>query len=270
MMEFAWGAAASAIGFLALWPISLLRRDASVVDLWWGPGFVAFVAAAALAHHFGNRGEGAWGAHGVVAVALMTLWAARLTWTMAARRARAGVEDPRYAELRAAWGAGWWWKSLFLVFALQAAIQSALAAPFAGVALAAPVAPGPLLILGVMVALSGLTVETIADTQLDRWSAANPDTLCVTGLRRLARHPNYAGEIIFWTGLALIGLESGAPWALLTPCLLAGLLGYVSGKPMTEARLARHPGWDAYAAATPAFVPRRAAVLAAISTTAGR
>ena len=30
-------------GFLVLWPISLIRRDASIVDFWWGPGFAVMV-----------------------------------------------------------------------------------------------------------------------------------------------------------------------------------------------------------------------------------
>jgi steroid 5-alpha reductase family enzyme len=34
-LAFALGA------MLALWLVSLVRRDASIVDVWWGPGFAA-------------------------------------------------------------------------------------------------------------------------------------------------------------------------------------------------------------------------------------
>lgn len=244
------GMAASAAGFAILWPLSVLRRDASVVDLWWGPGFAVFAWTALWA------GDGRPGVHGWAALGLATVWALRLGWTMGARHMHAHGEDPRYVALRESRGDGWWWKSLFHVFALQAVIQGALAAPLAALVLAAPVAPGPLLAVGALAAMAGLALETAADMQLDRWQRARPGTLCTGGLRSIVRHPNYAGEILFWTGIALIGLEGGAVWAPVTPLALAFLLTKVSGRPMIEDRLSRHPGWAAYAARTPAFFPR--------------
>jgi steroid 5-alpha reductase family enzyme len=247
---YLWGLAASSAGFALLWPLSVLRRDASVVDFWWGPGFAVLLWTAVYA-------AGAHpGPHGWAALGLVSLWAPRLCWTMGMRRLRAGEEDPRYVAMREARGRSWWWKCLLHVFALQALIQGVLVAPVAATALAAPVAAGPLLALGALIAAVGLTLETAADMQLDRWQATRPGTLCTGGLRRIVRHPNYSGEILFWTGIALIGLDAGVIWAPATPIMLAALLGWVSGRPMLEERLTRHPGWAAYAARTPAFVPR--------------
>lgn len=244
----------SAAGFAILWPLSVLRRDASLADLWWGPGFAAFAWTA-----FAAAG-GRIGPHGALALTLVTLWALRIGWTLTARRLRAGGEDARYVALRRARGTGWWWKSLFHIFALQAVIQGLLAAPLAALMLAPPAAPGPLLAIGALAALAGLALETAADRQLDRWQAARPGTLCTGGLRSIVRHPNYVGEILFWTGIAAIGLEAGALWAPATPLALTLLLVFVSGRPMVEERLSRHPGWAAYAARTPAFLPRPSAL----------
>ena len=51
-----------------LWPISLLRRDASIVDWWWGPGFAVFAWTALAAS--GARP----GPHGWAALTLATGW----------------------------------------------------------------------------------------------------------------------------------------------------------------------------------------------------
>ncbi|MFT4795288.1 MAG: steroid 5-alpha reductase family enzyme [Paracoccaceae bacterium] len=249
-MPYLWGFAASAAGFALLWPLSVLRRDASLVDLWWGPGFAVFAWTAAAV------GAMPPGPHGWVALGLVTIWALRMGWTMGRRRMRATEEDPRYAMIRAARGEGWWWKSLFQIFLLQAVIQAVLALPVAVLALATPVVPGALMALGVAVAAAGLALESTADAQLDRWQLAHPETLCTAELRAIIRHPNYVGEILFWTGIALIAIEAGALWAAVTPLALVFLLTRVSGKPLVEERLARHPGWAEYAARTPAFVPR--------------
>jgi steroid 5-alpha reductase family enzyme len=265
---YLWGAAASAIGFAALWPISLWRRDASVVDLWWGPGFFAFVVAAMSARG-AVPGGGEIGTQGLVALGLLALWSARMGWTLIARRVRASGEDPRYSALRASRGKGWWWKSLFVIFALQTLLQGLLVAPTAATILADPTPAGALLLLGAAIALGGLALETIADAQLDAWAAARPEQLCTTGLRALARHPNYTGEIMFWSGMALIGIDAGILWAPTTPILLALLLALVSGKPMMEERLERHAAWTDYAAATPPFVPSLRALGAALRRRAG-
>lgn len=254
----AWGLAAS-IFVGVLWPLSVLRRDTSVVDFWWGPGLAAMAVAAWL------MAGAPTGVHALTMTALVTVWGVRLGLTLGTRRLREAHEDPRYAELRRAWNPGFWWKSLFVVFALQALLQGLVGFGALSAILAAPSAPGPLAAAGAAAALAGLSLETAADRQLDRFRAtASPGALCRGGLRALVRFPHYSGEMLFWAGVAALALDAGVVWAPLSALLIAGLLIKVSGAPMMQEHLERtRPGYRAWAEATPAFVPELRALGAA-------
>jgi len=105
------------------------------------------------------------------------------------------------------------WKSLYLVFGLQALLAWVVAMPF----LAAAAAPGPatawswLHSLGLAVALFGLLFETLADAQMAAFKARAPkaDEVMNQGLWRYSRHPNYFGESCLWWGIALLALAGG-------------------------------------------------------------
>lgn len=111
---------------------------------------------------------------------------------------------------------------------------------------------------GAIMALGGLTLETVADAQLDRFKkTASQADVCITGLRAHVRHPNYTGEIIFWIGVWLIAAEAGAWWTIISPAILIFLLTQVSGAPMQQATMKRtRPAYEVYSESTPAFLPR--------------
>ncbi|MFO7855530.1 MAG: DUF1295 domain-containing protein [Paracoccaceae bacterium] len=250
IIAWSWGAAA-AVFVAVLWPLSVLRRDASVVDFWWGPGAaVAVLGAWALA-------GAPTGPHALALAALVGAWGLRLGAALGARRLREPAEDPRYAELRRAWDPGFWWKSLFVVFALQALLQGLVALGALAGVLAEASAPTALAGLGVAAALGGLALEATADRQLDRFKAAAPaGALCREGLRRHLRFPHYSGEMLFWAGVAAVAFDAGVLWAPLPALLVALLVTKVSGAPMLEEHLARtRPDYAEWKAATPAFLP---------------
>jgi steroid 5-alpha reductase family enzyme len=243
-----WGAA----GFLCLWPVSLLRRDASIVDFWWGPGIgvMALVAwaAAGLPRH----------GHALLMLGLLLLWSLRLGIQLGRRRLRESGEDPRYAALRRSWSPGFWWKSLFMVFLLQAVLQGLIAAaPLMAIG-AAPAPLGPLAILAAALALAGILIETVADTELDRFRRAAPHrSLLQSGLRAHLRYPNYLGEILAWTGLSLLALSAGIGWAPVSAAIVFLLLWKVSGVPVLDQHLAAtRPEFGSYRARVPALLPR--------------
>ena len=237
-------------GFCLIWPVSLWRQDASLVDVAWGPGFaVQIMLAAGLAATFGERA--------VLIGTLVGIWSLRLGFVLIRRRIREGHEDGRYTDIRESWGKSFWWKSFFIVFLLQAFLQWLIAlGPIAGV-LAEDQATGWLAILGMAIACAGLTLESIADRELDRFkSTAHPESLLMTGLRAHVRHPNYLGEIIFWVGIAIICLEGGAWLGLISPILIALFLTKVSGAPILDERLtATRPEYVDYKRQVPALVP---------------
>lgn len=243
--------AAALIGFALIWPVSVARKDVSLVDILWGPGFLVQLAIVAWL-------TAASGARAILLLSLVGLWSLRLGWTLIRRRIREGHEDARYGSMRKSWGDGFWWKSLFVVFILQAFLQWLIVlGPAAGL-LSADQRPGLLAYAGCILACAGLLLETIADIQLDRYKHAHRagHGLLTTGLRAHVRHPNYTGEMIFWTGIALIVLDGGSLSGILSPVLIVVFLTRISGAPLLDERLSgTRPGYAAYRAKVPGFIP---------------
>ena len=243
----------TAVLALLTWLVSLARRDASLVDRVWsaciaGAGFVYL----ALLPSTGVRGW--WMA------VLAGAWALRLGVFITWRNWGHG-EDRRYQAIRERNAPHFGWKSLYLVFGLQAVLAWVVSAPlFVGMA-AVPTSLGWLDMAGIALALCGIGFEAVADAQMARFRAdpANHGQVMDRGLWRHSRHPNYFGEACVWWGLWLIAV-AGAGWAgawsAVSPVLMTWLLLRVSGVRMLEADIGeRRPAYRDYIARTPAFVP---------------
>ena len=131
------------------------------------------------------------------------------------------------------------------------------------VALAVPL--GRLAAAGIALWGAGFIVEVAADAQKRRFrlQPENADRFIATGLWARCRHPNYLGEILLWTGVAVTALPALDGWRYLTlvsPVFVWLLLTRVSGIPLLEAQADRKwgadPAYRAYKARTPALVPR--------------
>lgn len=232
-----------------VWLISLWRRDASIIDLFWG----ALFALQALVHMVGSPEAGL---RSRLLGALVLVWALRLGAHLARRNLPHG-EDPRYAAMREAGGPGWAVRSLVTVFGLQAALAWGIGWPIAVVA-SSPGAPGAIAWLGLGLAAFGLLFEAVADRQLHQFRAdpANHGRVLDRGLWRWSRHPNYFGDAVLWWGLWLVSIEVGAVETILSPIVMTLLLLRVSGVPLLERRLQEtRPGYADYVARTSAFVP---------------
>jgi steroid 5-alpha reductase family enzyme len=248
---------ASAAGALAVvavaWLASLVLRDASIVDVFWGIGFIVIAwLCAALGH--GDRDRR------LLLAILTTVWGARLAIHIARRNLGSG-EDRRYAAMRARDGGRFWLTSLYRVFLPQAVAMWIVSLPLqAGASLGAARGLGALDALGVAVWVVGFTCEALGDLQLDRFRAdpSNARRVMDRGLWRYTRHPNYFGDATAWWGLGLVALGAGvgALWGLLGPILDTLLLTRVSGKPMLERDIeARRPGYRDYVERTSGFIP---------------
>jgi len=246
----------SAIGVLGLmvaaWALSLALRDASVVDPFWGPGFVLVAGIALVA------GPGLFERR-LLVFALVAVWGVRLSFHIT-RRNRGKGEDRRYQGFRARWGDRFWWVSLFTVFLLQALLLLVVSLPIVAVGAGrAPASLGALDVVGAGIWLLGFVFEAVGDAQLSRFTAdpANRGKVMDRGLWRYTRHPNYFGDAVVWWGLGLIGLATPWGWlALAGPALMTFLLVRVSGVAMLERTIAeRRPGYAEYARRTRAFVP---------------
>jgi steroid 5-alpha reductase family enzyme len=237
---------------LALWLVSLLRRDASLVDVAWGPGFAGIAVVAFVA------GDGAFARRALV-VALALLWGLRLGGHLL-RRSWGKPEDFRYQAMRSHWGARFPLVSLFTVFGLQGALMWLISLPLQlAQAEPSPERLGALDALGAALFAVGFAFESVGDAQLARFrdDPANEGRVLDTGLWRYTRHPNYFGDCLVWWGFfAIASAVPGGAYTLVSPIVMTILLRRVSGVTLLErALLKRRPGYAEYVARTNAFVP---------------
>ncbi len=237
----------------ALWLASVRLANASIVDPFWSVLFLAIATNTACRTGLGPKK--------LVVLGLVALWATRLFLHLFVRGLRK-PEDPRYQAFRKRFGAErYWWVSFFQVFLLQGVLALIVSAPLQLATSATPSGSfGPFDLLGLVLFVVGFTVETVADAQLQRFrdDPKMRGRILDSGLWGRSRHPNYFGEAVLWWGFGCFAIsEPFGLVALLAPALMTFLLLRVSGVTMLDAHLTQtRPGYAAYVAKTPAFVPR--------------
>ncbi len=108
----------------------------------------------------------------------------------------------------------------------------------------------PVFILGCALAFGGFLLEAVADYQKYVFKRSNPDGFMSTGVWKRIRHPNYTGEILFWTGLFVALLPFFSGWQYFTvvsPLWICFLLIRFSGIPLLRKK------WDEKYGNDPAF-----------------
>ena len=244
-------AALIAVAMLALWLLSLALRDVSIVDVFWGLGFV-------LVAHFVRASAAGFAPRAWLVTVLVTLWGVRLGAYLLWRN-WGGGEDYRYQAMRRHYGPTFWLVSLAVVFGLQGLLMWVISLPVQlAVAAPVPAALGPLDVLGTVLVLIGLGFESIGDLQLARFKAdpASKGRVMDRGLWRYTRHPNYFGDAVVWWGLYGFALATGHPLAIVGPVVMTYLLTRLSGVPLLEKKLAKtRAGYAEYVARTSSFVP---------------
>lgn len=241
------------LGFMALaWIVSLALRDSSIVDIFWGTGFVVANWA-----YFVLTPDGFPARKWLIGI-LVTLWGLRLSLYILWRNLGKG-EDFRYQKWREEAGRKWWWYSFFKVFLLQGFLMWIISAPL----LAAQISPSPtrltiLDFVAILVWAIGFFFEAVGDWQLARFKAdpANKGRVMRTGVWRYTRHPNYFGDAAQWWGYYLVAAASGGFWTVFSPIVMTALLLRVSGVALLEKTLEdTKPGYKEYIETTSAFIP---------------
>jgi steroid 5-alpha reductase family enzyme len=245
-------AATVAALMLVTWVVSVAMKNASIVDIVWGLGFV-LVAWAVFAATDGNDMRRA------LLVGMTTIWGLRLAGYLAVRNHGKG-EDFRYRAMRKRHGSRFTVVSLVTVFALQGVLMWIVSLPVQLGQVDESPDPGVLAWLGVVVWTVGLFFEAVGDWQLARFkrNPANAGTVMDRGLWRYTRHPNYFGDACVWWGIALVAAETGiGAIGLIGAVVMTVLLRRVSGVTLLEKSLVkRRAGYDEYVARTSPFVPR--------------
>jgi steroid 5-alpha reductase family enzyme len=238
---------------MLLWGVSLRKRDVSIVDQFWGLGFV--VVAWLTACVVDSIYFAGWSI-----VGLVTIWGLRLAGYLTWRKRGEG-EDRRYAEMRRHHGQKFWWLSLFTVFLLQGSLIWFISLPVQATLWTA--SADPILwmtAIGVALSVFGIAYETVADLQLARFkaTAGNERKVMDRGLWHFSRHPNYFGDFCVWWGFYAIAASAGAGWTIASPLVMSLLLLRVSGVSLLESTIGdRRPAYRKYMRTTSAFFPWR-------------
>ncbi|MBI3654580.1 MAG: DUF1295 domain-containing protein [Acidobacteria bacterium] len=235
-----------------LWLYSLAKRDASIVDSFWGPGF----ALIGWVSFFLTNG---YQPRQLLLVALVTIWGLRLGVHIFTRNHGKG-EDYRYRAMRKQHGDKFPLVSLFTVFGFQGLLMWFISLPLQ----IAQVSTLPDKLtgfdyLGAMVWAIGFLFEALGDYQLKQFKAdpKNKGKVMEAGLWRYTRHPNYFGDATLWWGYFLIACAVPyGVYTLLSPLTMTIFLMKVSGVSLLEKSLQKNKsGYAEYIARTSSFFP---------------
>jgi steroid 5-alpha reductase family enzyme len=190
----------------------------------------------------------------IVIVLLISLWAIRLGSFLFMRIHHDG-EDKRFRSIKPSasqffmtWTLQGLWVSLCSMCALTAISSNT------GIVMNA------FFYIGLALFILGFAIEVMADMEKSAFKAnqENKDKFITTGLWARSRHPNYFGEIVLWTGIAVMSFSSleGLQYlTLISPIFTYLLLVYVSGVRMLEARAdlkwGDNPAYQEYKKKTP-------------------
>ncbi len=117
-------------------------------------------------------------------------------------------------------------------------------------------------LIGAVIMALGIILESAADVQKSKAKKKNPARFCDSGLYKIVRCPNYLGEVLFWTGVFVSGLNiyaSAWQW-------VAAAFGYIcivyimfGGARRLELRQNRNygddPEYQEYVKKTPILIP---------------
>lgn len=175
--------------------------------------------------------------------AMVTVWAVRLGGMLFTRIRRAG-EDKRFRDIKtnpASFLGVWNMQALWVVVTSACAV-TVLTSP----------AREPVdisLYTGATMWAAGFLIEVVADAQKNAFRARpeNGGRFITTGLWAWSQHPNYFGEILLWTGIAVAALPVMQGWswlALISPAFVALLLLRISGIPTLDRQAKKRWGSD--------------------------
>jgi len=230
--------------------ISLIKKRNDIMDIAWGIGFVLLSWLPSILYNSTTK-------VGIITSSLVTIWGLRLSYHIH-KRNKGKPEDYRYQAWRRSWGKWFYLRSYFQIYILQGTLLYIISLPILYIHQQNVSIFGTTFFLGSSVWLIGFLFECIGDHQLSAFlvQAKNKNKLMQQGLWQYTQHPNYFGEALQWWGIWLISLTtSPALFTVISPITITFLLLKVSGVPMLEEKLAKHPDFPAYKKRTNTFVP---------------
>lgn len=261
---FLWAFIAAFVTFNIAFIISKVNDDYSIVDRFWGLGFV-IIAGTLLVINIVVTGS--FPTEAVVITVFVALWGLRLSLHIHNRNKGKG-EDYRYVEMRKKWGDKQNLNAYFRVFMSQMVLQYIIALPIIIINMESILVEDAALwqtILywaGIAIWLVGYYFQVAGDAQLKGFlrMPSNRGRIMSSGLWRYTRHPNYFGESAMWVGIGLFTIANTVwyGWfAFISPIVITYLLLFVSGVPLLEKKFDEEKGeeWALYKKKTSKFFP---------------
>ena len=221
-------------------------------------GGMTYLVVVAFSLWIGSEPEGI-GSRELLISALVAIWSIRLSGFLFLRIHHKG-KDGRFDDLKTSpvrflvpWTLQGLW--IFLTANVVIVINS-------------QTGPSPPLgiwdVIGLLIWILGFGIEVLADMQKTRFNS-NPENegrWIDQGLWSLCRHPNYLGETLLWTGIAVFGVSclEGFEWvSWISPVFVYLLLTKVSGIPILDRRALSKwgddPEYQEYRERVPAMSP---------------
>ena len=169
----------------------------------------------------------------LIVVTLISIWAIRLGTFLFGRIHKDG-EDKRFRTIKTSasqffmtWTLQGMWVSICTMCAITAISSSQ------------GIIANALFYLGLAFYIVGFAIEVVSDQQKSAFRAVpeNKEKFITSGLWSKSQHPNYFGEILLWSAIALLSISSlnGTQYlTLISPIFTYVLLVYISGVRMLD------------------------------------
>ena len=235
-----------------LWIWSVYLKDVSIVDIFWGLGFV-------ILNIFYVFNSGDLNSRKILLLVLVSVWGLRLSIYLAYRNIGKG-EDFRYQEFRRKFGPKrYWWFSYFQAFLLQGALMILISITLLGMSFTSQLKTlSTLDYIGIGIWLIGFIFEAGGDYQLMRFkkNTNNKGNVLTTGFWKYTRHPNYFGDAAVWWSYAIFSISAGAYWQVIGSILMTLLIINISGVTLLEKSLKQtKTAYSDYIDKTSSFFP---------------
>lgn len=234
-----------------LWLYSVYIKNVSIVDVFWGFGFVVVNTIYFLSNDVPTIRQ-------ILVLIFVAIWGTRLSVYLGWRN-YGKPEDYRYQQFRQDYGPErYWWFSYFQVFLLQGGLILLVSLPLLQIQTSVNNELNWLDYVAIIVWCIGFIFEAGGDYQLAKFKSnpKNKGKVLSQGFWKYTRHPNYFGDATVWTSYALFCIASGNYWPIVGSIIMILLILKVSGVTMLERTLkVTKPEYKEYIEKTSAFIP---------------
>jgi len=243
------------VGF---WIIGLIQKSFWLIDPYW----TLFPVLASL--FYATHPSAVQSRQFSFCLWLTWAWAVRLTFNYFRREKwKFGErEDWRYTAMAKSYGRKWWWMSFWFVGAAQQLMLCPLVYPIYVISVSGKSDFAIMDCISVLGCLSGLVIAFFADNQLYDYCSSKRTTkapVLRTGLWQYSRHPNYAGELLWWWSLACFSnCYASLIGPIINTCVLLRVTELTEKHMESHWKSSRVIEYKEYAEITPAWIPFQA------------